>query len=138
MYKELDELISSYEKNFELVSEFWSVDGMDDAIDIIRVFEEADWTSLINDLNNKSSLWKTLLAQCMIDKEDSHVLEILNLLTETDDKILFRTVINKLSGYDLEQIENRKTIEEKINELMPEANDLDKMYLNNYLKRQVE
>ena len=74
----------------------------------------------------------------MIDKEDSHVLEILNLLTETDDKILFRTVINKLSGYDLEQIENRKTIEEKINELMPEANDLDKMYLNNYLKKQVE
>ena len=135
MYKELDELISSYEKDFESVSEFWSIDGMEDAIDIIREFEEADWLLLANDLNHKSSLWKTLLAQCLVDKENSHIIATLNQLAKTDDKKLFITVINNLSRYDLEQIENKDAIEEKIKEFLPGSSGWEKMNLNHYLRK---
>ena len=138
MFKELDELLESYATDYESNSEIWSVDGSVDAIDIIRDFQEEDWKELKESLKNKSPIWETLLAECLIDRDNPHTVEVLNMLTDTNDKRLFRTVVCRLNEYDLESIKNKDEIVAKIKQYLPESSEPDKMYFDYFLKKKIK
>lgn len=133
MFEQLDELIKGYE-DINL-TEFWYDTGVEEAMEIIDEFDESDWDSLMESLPSKSVLWKQRLVRCIPAKDEEHNLKVLNELVKTDDLGLFDDAIHLLNRYDLESIENVDDIYRKIDEFMPQANNLQAAAFEKFLKK---
>ena len=134
MYKELDKYIKAFEKDSAIVAEYWNDDGVDKAIEMFNNFKDKDWEELSIKLPEKSSIWKKRFVLCLTDRNDKNR-ETLQSLSYTDDIELFSMVISVLNKYDIDVIENKEYLYQKIDEVLPKATEIEKMYLHAFLEK---
>ena len=138
MFEKLNELLDLYDFDSAETHEFWYSEGIDEATDMIDGFRQEDWDALYASLPGKSALWKERLANILGGVSVPNELRILQVLADTEDDILFKTVICDLSRYDpeqLEKLENRELIVEKAEKLRPSVGEVYESYFEVFLRK---
>ena len=100
MYKEFDLCISDFSNDNE-PGDYWYDCGVVESTEILSKFNESDWACLFNELSNKSIFWKTRLVECLGDLKNSHELNIILKLIDTENYDLFISCIDSLRSMDI-------------------------------------
>ena len=109
---------------------------MEDTCDCLNNFTEEDWKKLLEELPNKSTIWKKRFNDCLYDFESPYKIPALLIMANTDDEKLFIDVIKNLANCDLNNIENIDALNAKVEMMMAKAStDSNRSVLENFLKK---
>lgn len=100
MYKEFDLCIADFSNDNE-PGDYWYDCGIIESAEMLSKFNEADWLCLFGDLANKSIFWKRRLVECLGDLKNSHELNVILELINTDDYDLFINCVDSLRSMDI-------------------------------------
>nr|WP_282560394.1 hypothetical protein [Providencia vermicola] len=95
MYKEFDLCITDFSNDNE-PGDYWYDCGIVECSRILSKFNELDWSNLFDVLEHKSIFWKIRLVECLGDLKNSHELNIILTLIDTDDYDLFISCVDSL------------------------------------------
>ena len=132
MYDELDFYLKDYDTDNDAVLNYWYDAGFKDVTEILEEFTDTDWEELLENIDNKSDVWKERLVYCLEDKDKQYQVKLLEKLLKTKDNSLFLQVINTLrTSFDVNTIGDKEEIIKKINLLLPESDQFTtKAYLD--------
>ncbi|MEQ4923753.1 hypothetical protein [Proteus hauseri] len=100
MYKEFDLCITDFSNDNE-PGDYWYDCAVVESAKILSKFNEPDWVCLFNELAHKSIFWKTRLVECLGDLKNSHELNIILALIDTDNYDLFISCVDSLRSMDI-------------------------------------
>ncbi|MBJ2118271.1 MULTISPECIES: hypothetical protein [Proteus] len=100
MYKEFDLCITDFSNDNE-PGDYWYDCAVVESAEILSKFKEPDWVCLFNELAHKSIFWKTRLVECLGDLKNSHELDIILALIDTDNYDLFISCVDSLRSMDI-------------------------------------
>ncbi len=100
MYKEFDLCITDFSNDNE-PGDYWYDCAVIESAEILSKFNESDWACLFNELAHKSIFWKTRLVECLGDLKNSHELDIILALIDTDNYDLFISCVDSLRAMDI-------------------------------------
>lgn len=88
--------------------DYWYDCAILDATEILKKFSHYDWNLLLDELNSKSLFWKNRLAECLGDLHNSHELEVLLNIINTNDEDLFISCVDSLRLLNISDIDKTK------------------------------
>ncbi|EOL8988786.1 hypothetical protein ACM92P_003339 [Cronobacter dublinensis] len=113
MYKNFDLCISCFSDDNN-PGDYWYDYAIVEATEILNQFNESDWTSLVDSLDNKSIFWKMRLVECLGDLNNTYELTIILALIEINDNELIVSCIDALRTINIDSLSENEF--EKIND----------------------
>lgn len=136
MYKEFDLCITDFSNDNE-PGDYWYDCAVVESTKILSKFNEPDWVCLFNELAHKSIFWKTRLVECLGNLKNSHELNIILSLIDTDNYDLFISCVDSLRSIDIRGLseDDLGKINDKIYHLEPNASLPVKSILENFSRK---
>lgn len=135
MYNELNEYINYYSDDSASTSCYWEELGYEYANNILTKFDDSDWNNLLDDLNNKSTVWKKRLVYAMHNSSSDMKLKVAQKLLNTDDIDLFELIIVRIMDCDLSKISNKSDFINKIKQFSSSQSLITQNIFLSFLKK---
>ncbi|MCS6714919.1 hypothetical protein NOM07_05935 [Proteus terrae] len=104
MYKKFDLCITDFSNDNE-PGDYWYDCGVVGSAKILSKFNEIGWIYLFDELVHKSIFWKARLVECLGDLKNSHELNIILTLIDTEDYDLFISCVDSLRPMDIKSFQ---------------------------------
>lgn len=139
MYNKFDVCVSDFSKESE-PSDYWYDCAILEATEILKEFNNNDWELLLTQLKLKPIFWQKRLVECLGDLHNSHELEVLLNIINTNNEDLFISCIDTLRLLNLSNLDNSKKEQllSKIDILLQNASSPVKRVLEEFIKKLVE
>lgn len=136
MYNKFDVCIYDFSHESE-PGDYWYDCTILEATEILKKFNNNDWDLLLNQLKLKPIFWQKRLVECLGDLHNSHELEVLLDIINTNNEDLFISCVDSLRLLDLSNIDNSKKEQllSKIDILLQDASSPVKCVLEKFIKR---
>lgn len=121
MYKNFDLCISCFSDNNN-PGDYWYDCAIVEATEILNQFNESDWTSLVDSLDNKSIFWKMRLVECLGDLDNIYELAVILALIEINDNDLIISCIDALRTINVDSLSENEF--ERINDRLSSINKI--------------
>ncbi len=133
MFKKYDKYLSS-----EFSIDFWSDEGINQAVLLIAEFKNSDWSDLRKEIDNKPSYWLIRCAETLGDEVNEEAFNILlKLIQSKDEDVQLASVdsINSLASMDLDILKYRSLIIPILNNLYDDAGMVSKTMIENLMSK---
>ena len=93
MYNKFDVCVSDFSKESES-GDYWYDCAILEATEILKEFNNNDWELLLTQLKLKPIFWQKRLVECLGDLHNSHELEVLLNIINTNNEDLFISCVD--------------------------------------------
>lgn len=139
MYNKFDVCISDFSHESD-PSDYWYDCAILEATEMLNKFNNNDWELLLSQIKLKPIFWQKRLVECLGDLHNSHELDVLLNIINTNSEELFISCIDSLRLLDLSNLDKseKKSILLKIDILLQNASSPVKSVLEELIKKLVE
>lgn len=139
MYNKFDVCISDFSHESD-PSDYWYDCAILEATEMLNKFNNNDWELLLSQIKLKPIFWQKRLVECLGDLHNSHELDVLLNIINTNSEELFISCIDSLRLLDLSNLDKseKKSILFKIDILLQNASSPVKSVLEELIKKLVE
>lgn len=139
MYNKFDVCISDFSHESD-PSDYWYDCAILEATEMLNKFNNNDWELLLSQIKLKPIFWQKRLVECLGDLHNSHELDVLLNIINTNSEELFISCVDSLRLLDLSNLDKseKKSILLKIDILLQNASSPVKSVLEELIKKLVE
>ncbi len=137
MYNKLDAYLMEFSDE-NSSDDYWYDVGFEYACQLLDEFKEEDWSKLIQQVDEKNTIWKKRLVYCFGDNKRDEEINIILKLIDTKNEELFVMCIDALremiTGDNKNKIASNQVVE-RVVQLIPESGLATKKILERFIQQ---